>query len=118
LKKKILIAEDEKVLQMIYREELEEEGYEVCVANNGQEALNRLDEEKFDLVLLDIVMPVMDGISVLDRVKARNRNFPVVLHTSHPNYADDPRSLLADAFIIKSGDLVDLKTKIKSLLEN
>jgi DNA-binding response OmpR family regulator len=42
VKKKILIAEDGKALQMIYREELEEEGYEVCVANNGQEALNLL----------------------------------------------------------------------------
>jgi len=118
VKRKILIAEDDKALQMFYREELEEDGYEVCIVNDGQEALTRLDEERFDLVLLDIVMPVMDGIAVLERMKAQNGKIPVILHTSHPKYADDPRSSLADAFIIKSGDLIDLKTKIKSLLGN
>ena len=61
MKKKILIVEDEEHLRLLYEEELKEEGYDVALACNGKEALLRVDAEKPDLIILDIVMPVMDG---------------------------------------------------------
>jgi two-component system, response regulator, stage 0 sporulation protein F len=115
LKKRILFAEDEKALQMLYREELEEEGYEVCFAGNGQEALTSFLEGKFDLVILDIRMPVMDGLEALSRLRIRPGKVPVLIHSSHTAYMDDPRSLLADGFIRKTTDLNELKAKIKEL---
>ncbi len=115
MKKRILFAEDEKALQMIYREELEEEGYEVCFADNGQEALASFLEGKFDLVILDIRMPVMDGLEALSRLRIQPGKVPVLIHSSHTGYIDDPRSLLADGFIRKTVDLNELKAKIKEL---
>jgi CheY-like chemotaxis protein len=114
--KRILLAEDEKALQMLYREELEEEGYEVFAVGNNQEALNRFPEGKFDLVVMDIGMPVMDGLEALTRLRRRNEMVPVLIHSSYMNYMDDPRSLLADGFIGKTIDLRELKAKIRQLL--
>jgi CheY-like chemotaxis protein len=116
MQKRILLAEDEKALQMLYREELEEEGYEVCAVGNGQEALKRFLEGEVDLVVMDIGMPVMDGLEALSRLRSRNGMVPVLIHSSHTKYMDDPRSLLADGFISKTIDLRELKAKIKELL--
>lgn len=116
MRKKILLAEDEKALQILYREELEEEGYEVYTVGNGQEALNRFQEGTFDLVIIDLRMPVMDGLEALSRLRSQNEKVPVLIHSSHPEYENDPRSLLANRFIKKSGDLRELKAKIRELL--
>lgn len=62
MKKKVLIVDDDKGLRDLYKEELEEERYEVLTANNGKEALQKLGKEKPDLIVLDIVMPKMDGM--------------------------------------------------------
>ena len=62
VRRKILLAEDEEALQILYREELEEEGYEVYTVGNGQEVLKSIQEGRFDLVIIDIRMPVMDGL--------------------------------------------------------
>ncbi len=116
MKKKILLVEDEDALRMLYGEELEGEGYEVLKARNGKEALQQFDQGRPDLVLLDIVMPVMDGIEALARMKEKKRDVPVILHTSHRQYQKDRRSQAADALIIKSSDLAEMKEKVRELL--
>jgi CheY-like chemotaxis protein len=115
--KKILLVEDEKVLQLLYREELADLGFEVTTANDGFEALRRMEESGYDLVVLDIVMPGMDGLEVLRRIKERNQETPVILHTSHGHYFSDPKSRAADAFIVKSSDLEELMEKVRRLLD-
>ena len=65
MKKKILVVEDEEGLRLLYKEELEAEGYEVLTAGNGREAIQQLETGRPDLVILDIVMPVMDGMEAL-----------------------------------------------------
>ncbi len=115
-RKKILIAEDEEILRVLYEGELQEEGFEVITAKNGKEALHQTEKEKPDLVILDIVMPEMDGLEALRRIKEKQNGIPVVLYTSHPGYLFSDRAQAADAVVMKSADLDELKKMIRELL--
>ncbi len=117
IKKKILLVDDDEGLRDLYKEELKDEGYEVLTAKNGKEALQKLEKEKPDLVVLDIVMPKMDGMEALGRIIGKDKSIPVILHTSHPGYQEDFMSWAADAYLLKSDDLTELKGKIRELLE-
>jgi two-component system response regulator (stage 0 sporulation protein F) len=117
MKKKILIVEDEEGLRLLYEEELKAEGYEVITAQNGREAIQKLEEGKPDLIILDIVMPVMDGLEALGRMVGKERKIPIILNTSYPGYRQDFISWAADAYVTKSTDLGELKNKVKELLE-
>ncbi len=117
MKKRILVVEDEEGLRLFYEEELKAEGYEVLTARNGREALDRLEKEKPDLIILDIVMPVMDGMEALGRILGKDRKIPIILNTSYSGYQQDFMSWAADAYITKSSDLSELKNKIKELLK-
>jgi CheY-like chemotaxis protein len=117
MRKKVLIAEDEEALRDLYKEELKDEGYEVLTAHNGKEAIQQLEKEKPDLVVLDIVMPVMDGMEALGRMLGKNRKIPIILHTSYPHYKENFMSWAADAYVVKSSDLTELKEKIREFLE-
>jgi two-component system response regulator (stage 0 sporulation protein F) len=116
-RKKILIAEDEEILRFLYQEELEDAGYEVVTANNGKEALHRMKKAKPDLVILDIAMPEMDGLEALRRIKEQHNGIPVLLYTSHPGYLTQAGTQAADACILKSGDLGEMKEKVRQLLD-
>ncbi len=116
MKKRILIVEDEEPLRFLYEEELKKEGYEVLTACNGKEALLRLEAEKPDLIVLDIVMPVMDGMEALGRIVGKDGKIPIILNTSYPEYRHDFMSWAADAYVIKSADLRELKATICELL--
>ena len=117
MKKKILVVEDEEGLRFLYKEELEAEGYEVLTAQNGREAIQQLEEGKPDLIILDIVMPVMDGMEALGRIVGKERKIPIILNTSYPGYRRDFMSWAADAYVTKSTDLEVLKDKVRELLE-
>ena len=117
MKKKILVVEDEEGLRLLYKEELEAEGYEILTAQNGREAIQQLEEGKPDLIILDIVMPVMDGMEALGRIVGKERKIPIILNTSYPGYRQDFMSWAADAYVTKSTDLGELKDKVRKLLE-
>jgi CheY-like chemotaxis protein len=117
MRKKILVVEDEEGLRLLYKEELEAEGYEVLTAQNGREAIQQLEEGKPDLIILDIVMPVMDGMEALGRIVGKERKIPIILNTSYPGYRQDFMSWAADAYVTKSTDLEELKDKVRELLE-
>ena len=114
---KILIVEDDESQRFLYSEELKEEGYDPILAKNGKEAMQFLRTMKPNLVVLDIVMPVMDGIEALGRMIGRYRDVPIILHTSYPQYKEDFMSWAADAYVNKSSDLTDLKRVIGDLLK-
>ena len=116
MKKKILVVEDEESLRLLYEEELKAEGYEVLTAGNGREAIQRLEKGKPDLIVLDIVMPVMDGMEALGRIVGKERKIPIILNTSYSGYRQDFMSWAADAYVTKSDDLTELKNKIRELL--
>jgi len=116
MKKKILIVDDEEGLRLLYKEELEDEGASVTLAASGAEALERLEEGTFDLILLDIKMPGMDGVEVLRRVKEKWSDIPVILCTAYPHYKHDFGTWASDAYVVKSSDLSELKKTMKEVL--
>ncbi len=115
---KILIVDDEDSIRFLYRQELEDEGYEVVEAASGEEALKVLEENPdIDLVVLDIKMKAMSGLEALQHIVKDKKNLPVILCTAYSSYQDDFSSWLADSYIIKSPDLTELKNEIKRLLK-
>ena len=87
--KKILLVDDEEGIQMLYREELEDDGYEVISAYTGEEGLQKFKEESPDLVILDIQMPGMNGIETLRQMKMNNPQLPVILSSAYSEYKQD-----------------------------
>ncbi len=79
----ILIVDDEKNYPLILSAILEDEGYEALMANSGREALNILDQSDVDLVLTDMKMPGMDGIDLLEKIKQREPDLPVIMMTAY-----------------------------------
>jgi len=117
LRAKILIVEDDESQRFLYSEELKEESYEPITAKNGKEAIRMLKDLKPDLIILDIVMPVMDGMETLGRIIGQYKDLPVILFSSYPHYREDFMSWAADAFLTKSSDLTELKQAVRNLLE-
>jgi two-component system response regulator (stage 0 sporulation protein F) len=114
--KKILVVEDNESQRLLYHDELSEACYEVILAPNGREALKQLEREKPDLIILDIVMPVMDGMEALGRIIRGYRNVPIILNTAYSSYRDDFMSWGAEVFVVKSADLGELKGKVREIL--
>ena len=113
---KILVVDDEKNLRTLYKSELTHEGYDVVVALDGQEAIRMLEAEKPDLVVLDIRMPGIDGLETMARLLGKDHHLPVILNTAYSSYRDSFLSWPAEAYVIKSSDLTELKTRIREVL--
>jgi DNA-binding NtrC family response regulator len=113
---KILCVDDDLGFLQVYRDELAEEGHEVLVARNGKEAMAVVQNENPDLVIMDIRMPTMDGIETLIAMLGRNRQMPVILHTAYPEYQENYMTWGAEAYVIKSPDLTQLKKTIQEVL--
>jgi DNA-binding response OmpR family regulator len=114
--KKILIVDDEESIRFLYQEELEEEGFEVEVAMNGEEALQKLLRFKPDLITLDIKMPGMDGIETLKKIRETERKIPIIMCSAYGEYKQDLTTWASDAYIVKCADLTELKSTIRKLL--
>ncbi|MBM4055584.1 MAG: response regulator [Planctomycetes bacterium] len=112
----ILLVEDDKNQILLYEQEIAIEGYKVVTAMNGLEAIEKARNYKPDLVVMDINMPKMDGIESMCRILSEHRNIPIIINTAYSNYQNNFMTWSADAYIIKSSDLKELKDKIKELL--
>ena len=115
-KPRILIADDEPNIRFLYQRELEEDGYEVILAEDGHQALQRIEQERPDLVVLDIRMPGLDGVEALGRILDMHRTLPVILNTAYSGYEENFMTWSADAYVVKSGDVSELKAKIREVL--
>jgi DNA-binding response OmpR family regulator len=115
--KTILVVDDEEPIRQLLQEELTEAGYKVLTADNARDALDLVQKEALDLVILDIRMPGMDGLEALPRILGLKEGLPVILHTAYSQYQESFMSWAADAYVVKSMDLVELKAKVKELLQ-
>ena len=121
-KVKILIVEDEEILLTALSEELMQQGFNVVGAKDGVEGVEATEKEKPDLILLDLVMPRLDGIGALKQIKERPdiKDIPVVILTNLSDYdkISDALSLGAMDYLVKANyRLEDLVNKIKTVLE-
>ncbi len=116
-KARLLIVDDEESIRLLYQQEFADEGYHVLLASSGEEALKVLEKEPVDLVILDIRMKEMSGLEALQHIVKEKKNLPVILCSAYSSYQDDFSSWLADAYVIKSSDLTELKEEVKRLLE-
>ena len=114
--KKILLVDDEENIQIVYREEFEDGGYHVISALNGESGLKKFKEEKPDLVILDIQMPGMNGVEVLRQMKMINSAVPVILSSAFQEFKRDLGTWASDEYVVKSGNLDDLKSAVEKLL--
>ena len=115
--KKIMIVDDEENIRFLYKEELEEEGFVVELAKDGEEALEKLPAFKPDLITLDIKMPGIGGIETLKRIREQEKELPVILCSAYGEYKQDLTTWASDAYVVKSFDLTELKFTIRRLLE-
>ncbi len=116
--KKILIVDDEKNIRTLFRDELEEEGYLVQTAGSGKDALERIEQDTPDLVVLDVRMEDMTGLEVLAEIRKIHDSLPVIMCTAVRGLEDDFTVWDAHVsdYITKPVDLEDLKEKIRKAL--
>ena len=113
---KILIVEDDKGISDFVIPELEHEGYETCLAETGRQALEKFESEKPDLILLDIMLPELNGLEVLRRIRSES-TVPVILETARGETIDkiNGLNLGADDYIPKPFEIEELLARINAL---
>jgi two-component system, response regulator, stage 0 sporulation protein F len=115
---KILIVDDEEHIRMLYQVELQDEGYQVATAADGNKLIERIECEKPDLVILDIKMAGYNGLDLLQEIRNRFYNLPVILCSAYDSFKRDMKSIAADFYVVKSSDLTQLKKTIVRALES
>lgn len=116
---KVLIIEDEKPLSKALALKFEHSGFAVVVAYNGEEALAILGEDQFDAIILDLIMPKMDGFKVMEEIKKKKIKTPVFILTNLSQEEDREKTtkLGAQEFFIKSNvPIADIVEKVKAFL--
>ncbi len=114
----ILVVEDDWSLQKVISTKLSQEGYHVHVASNGQEALNYLENTHIDLMVADIMMPVMDGYSLVKLLRESGQQLPILMMTAKSQFEslEEAFQLGVDDYLVKPIILSELVLRIKALL--
>ena len=114
---RILLADDEQSIQALLSYPLRKDGYEVVQAADGREALQRFSESSFDLLVLDVMMPRLDGLEVCRRVRARS-SVPIIMLTAKAEEIDKVLGLElgADDYITKPFSLREFRSRVKAAL--
>ncbi len=115
---KILIAEDDVELRELFKHVLVKNGYSVTGVSNGQEALDRLDKSYFDLIISDIMMPVMDGYELVHSLRESGNNIPVLTVTAKDAFDDMRQGFLSgtDDYMVKPVNVNELVLRVGALL--
>lgn len=116
-KKRILVIDDEAAIRKLLQMELEDQKYLVETSASAIQGLQVLKDERFDLVILDIKMPGMDGIEALEKIISTRKGLPVIIHSAFSHYKENYRTWSAVAYVVKSGNLDDLLHAVKESLE-
>ncbi len=114
--KKILIVDDEPLIVKGLKFSLEQEGYETDVAYDGEEAIQKINDGDFDLVLLDLMLPKIDGVAVCQQVR-ETKSIPIIMVTAKGEDMDKILGLEygADDYLVKPFNILEVKARIKSL---
>jgi DNA-binding response OmpR family regulator len=112
----VLIVEDDQSEALLYREEFEDQGYDVRLACDADAALAAVREARPDVVVLDINMPGKDGLDLLGELMDIDRKLPVILNTAYSAYQDNYMSWSAAAYVVKSADVTELLQTVRNVL--
>lgn len=117
MNRRILIVDDDREIAGLIEIYLKNEGYDTATAHDGEEALAKLDSDPYDLVVLDIMMPRMDGLEACRRIR-RNREIPILMVSAKAEDMDKIFGLMtgADDYMIKPFNPLELLARVKSLL--
>ena len=113
---RILVIDDEENIRELLNLEFTDLGYQVLMANSAFNGLQILKDQKVDLVILDIMMPGMDGIEALEKIISTQRGLPVIIHSAYSHYKDNYLTWSATSYVVKSGDLSELIEKAQEIL--
>jgi DNA-binding response OmpR family regulator len=114
---RILLVDDEQAVQTLLTYPLRKEGYEVVAATDGQQAIDRFNEQRFDLVVLDIMLPKLDGVEVCRRLRTRSQ-VPIIMLTAKGDEVDKVVGLEmgADDYITKPFSVREFRSRVKAAL--
>jgi len=112
----LLVIDDEGDIRHLYAAELEDEGYTVVTCGSSKEAMEQLRRQIFDLVVLDIQLDQESGLELLQQIAKEQEKVPVILCSAYSCYKDDFSSWLADAYVVKSSNLDELKEEVRRIL--
>lgn len=116
--KTILIVEDEEALREIFKDELTETGYSVLTSAMAEDCFQKLANEKVDLLILDIKLPDLSGLELLERIRKKYPDLPIIMATAYDSFRTDFSVWVANVsdYIVKPIDLSVLKEKIKKII--
>lgn len=115
---RILLVEDEKSIQDIVKLNLEIEDYEVIVTDSGKEALHFFEQQHFELVILDVMLPDISGIQVCEAIRNKNSSIPIIIVSAKDTSSDRIKGLKygADDYLVKPFNLEELVLRIEKLI--
>jgi CheY-like chemotaxis protein len=116
-KKRILIADDEKAMRVMLAEALKIDDHEIDIVKNGNEAISLFNRKTYDLVITDYMMPGMDGLELIRRIKSRQPATPILIITAS-SHTQDLLASGAAACIKKPFELMDMRNMVRSMLSN
>lgn len=115
---KILIAEDDRELRQLFSHVLISNGYAVVGVSNGQEALDAMDADYYDLIISDIMMPVMDGYELVRQLRSTGSNIPIMMITARDAFDDMRQGFLSgtDDYMVKPINVNEMVLRVEALL--
>ncbi|MBU1093737.1 MAG: response regulator transcription factor [Firmicutes bacterium] len=115
---KILIIEDEYNIRKLFSKYLSNQGYETIEAEDGQKAIQIFEKEHIDLIITDVMMPVMDGITLVNKIRITHPELPILMLTALDSFEDKEKGFIsgADDYMVKPIDLNEMLLRIKALL--
>lgn len=119
-KPRIFLIEDDKTISLLIENALKNKGYDVVCVDNGKDALDSLTNERFDLIILDLILPEIDGLKVLEKMRLDNNHTPVIIISGKTSPMDRVEGLKrgANDYLIKPFDLEELVLRINLRLED
>ncbi|OQA22170.1 MAG: Sporulation initiation phosphotransferase F [Actinobacteria bacterium ADurb.Bin346] len=115
--KKILVVEDDMPIRNLYKEELIDEGYDVVTAPDGVVGYELFRKEKPDLITIDIKMPNMNGLELLDKIRKEDKCIPIIIYSAYGEFTQNFSTWAADEYLVKSSDLTEFKNRVRELLD-
>lgn len=113
---KILIVDDDETIQMLYADELDEEGYDVFTIGDCTRVMTVIQEKRPDLIVMETKLGRYNGLDLLQDIRNKYHELPVILCTAYPAFKMDLKSIAADFYVVKSSSLKELKGRIRMVL--